>query len=227
MLSRCYRMLAVVYAFSGTPLSISSYAQKFRGKCCVKCRVYESQQGLLRRVRRICCGLFSSLFGEHSRRYRGLEFAHTPTSFANNGRSCVADICFADSDQVMWLEPHTAGMTYCLFCSLWYAWRGRQSRPIRLEKISAFFHLCSPLRRRRWQSLAMGRGCDRIQPAEYQHSSAAGFRRHGPIHDWVLVAQAAKQVVGLVSSLGRYASRKGCCQSLHMPATLPYLRRRW
>ena len=25
---------------------------------------------------------------------------------------------FADPDQVLWPEPHTAGMTYCLFCSI-------------------------------------------------------------------------------------------------------------
>ena len=35
-------------------------------------------------------------------------------------------------------------MTDCLFRLIWYARRGRQSRPIRLENISPFFHLRSP-----------------------------------------------------------------------------------
>ena len=65
---------------------------------CVKGWVYKGQQGLLGRVRRIRCGLFSSQFAENSRLYGCLEFARTPTSFAHNGRSCVAHICFADPD---------------------------------------------------------------------------------------------------------------------------------
>ena len=87
-----------------------------------------------------------------------LSFPRTPTPFAHNGHSCVAHICFVDPDQVLWPEPHTTGMTYCLFPLIWYARCGRQSRGIRLESISTCFHLRSPSRRRHWQSLATGPG---------------------------------------------------------------------
>ena len=65
---------------------------------------------------------------------------------------------FADSDQVLWPEPHTAGMTYGYFRSIWFARHGWQSRRIRLGKISAFFHLRSLSRRRHWQSHVTGPG---------------------------------------------------------------------
>jgi len=79
------------------------------------------------------------------------------------------------------MEPHTLGMTCCLFLASLHAQDDPLSRLTNRENKGVFYRPYNPLPFLLGQLAVMVPGQDRTQRAEYLHLSAAGLRWDGLI----------------------------------------------
>ena len=226
-LSKHHRTPVVVCAFSGILPPTPLYVWISQGRCCARGPACVGLRGLLDPVQWIHCFLFSRSTAESILQCRPLLPAHASRLSPYIACSHGSHISTADPHRAPHTEPHTLGMTYCLFLPRLHAQHDPRSRPTKWENKGVFCRPHNPLPFLLGQLAVMVPGQDWRQPEGYRHLSAARLCWHWLIHQWTLGVLEAMPEARLASWQGWFLSAKGYCRSSYILVRLSYVLRNW